>query len=121
MTIRSSVYVYLNFSYTKGTRIGKNGIYSFVSDETLFYMTDDLIEQRMENNGIRIAKWVSDSYAGSSALEVYYGGQNEENPNYWWGWSNTNNWVSLFNYKPLIRFYGVLNSNTGNITFKTPA
>lgn len=121
MTIRSRVQINLGFSYTKGTRIGKNGIYSFVSDETLFYMTDDLIEQRMENNGIRMAKWVSDSYAGSSALEVYYGGQNEENDRYWWGWSNTNNWVSLFNYKPLIRFYGVLNSNTGNITFKTPA
>ena len=121
MTIRSSVQIYLNFSYTKGTRIGKNGIYSFVSDETLFYMTDDLIEQRMENNGIRIAKWVSDTYAGSSALEVYYGGENEENSEYWWRWSNTNKWVSLFNYKPLIRFYGVLNSATGDITFNTPA
>ena len=121
MAIRSRVEIQLNFSYTKGTRIGKNGIYSFVSDETLFYMTDDLIEQRMENNGIRIAKWVSDTYAGSSALEVYYGGENEENPEYWWGWSNTNKWVSLFNYKPLIRFYGVLNSITGSITFNTPA
>ena len=84
-------------------------------------MTDDLIEQRVENNGIRIAKWVSDSYAGSSALEVYYGGENEENSEYWWCWSNTNKWVSLFNYKPLIRFYGVLNSATGAITFNTPA
>lgn len=121
MTIRSRVLVDLNFSYTKGTRIGKNGIYSFVSNDTLFYMTDDLIEQRMENNGIRMAKWVSDSYAGSSALEVYYGGQNEENSNYWWAWSNTNYWVSLFNYKPLLRFYGVLNGDTGNITFKVPA
>ena len=121
MTIRSSVKIYLDFSYTKGTRIGKNGIYSFVSDETLFYMTDDLIEQRMENNGIRLAKWVSDTYAGSSALEVYYGGENEENSEYWWRWSNTNKWVSLFNYKPLIRFYGVLDETTGAITFNTPA
>jgi len=112
----------LDFNFTKGTRIGKNGIYSYTSDNTLFYMTTDLIEQRMENNGIRMAKWVSDSYAGSSALEVYYGGENETDNRYWWRWDNTHYWVSLFNYKPLLRFYATIkSSNTDSLNFHVPA
>lgn len=120
--IRANVSLSLDFNFTKGTRIGKNGIYSYTSDNTLFYMTTDLIEQRMENNGIRMAKWVSDSYAGSSALEVYYGGENETDNRYWWRWDNTHYWVSLFNYKPLLRFYATIkSSNTDSLNFHVPA
>ena len=98
-------YPALNITYateiTAGTRIGKNGMYNYIDQQSLYYFSDKQIELRLNNSGIRLTEAGSQDYSGSAGLEVYYGEQNDNLRS----WGTINTWVSLFNYTPIMRFY----------------
>ena len=101
-----------------GTRIGKNGMYSYIDEKSLYYFSGDLIEYRLNNNGLRLTKAGSQQYSGSAGLEVYYGSLASTGT---WSqnWRETDAWVSLFNYNPILRFYA--EPNNGVLVYHVPA
>ena len=106
ITTNATISLAYKYVATNGTRIAKNGMYSFYGEDSLLYLSNNLIEQRLGNNGLRLTKENSQSYAGSTGLEVYYGG------NYINGYQKNNDlWVSLFNYSPMLRFYATTDNN----------
>ena len=106
ITTYATIRLAYKYVVTNGTRIAKNGMYSFYGEDSLLYLSTNLIEQRLGNNGLRLTRENSQSYAGSAGLEVYYGGNYI--PEYQ---KNNDLWVSLFNYSPMLRFYATIDSN----------
>ena len=101
-----------------GTRIGKNGMYSYIDEKSLYYISGDLIEYRLNNNGLRLTKAGSQQYSGSAGLEVYYGSLSSS-ATWSQNWRETDAWVSLFNYNPILRFYA--EPNNGVLVYHVPA
>lgn len=92
-----SIYTEVSYQITAGTRIGENGMYSYIDQKSLFYFNEDVIAMRNHGNGIRLLNTnvANEPYMQSRGLEVFVG----ENK-----WSNAD-WFSLFNFTPLLRFY----------------
>lgn len=92
-----SIYTEISYNITAGTRIGENGMYSYIDQKSLFYFNEDVIAMRNHGNGIRLLNTnvAGEPYMQSRGLEVFVGDNS---------WSNAD-WFSLFNFTPLLRFY----------------
>jgi hypothetical protein len=107
-----SIYTDLSYLVTAGTRIGQNGMYSYIDQKSLFYFDSSTIALRQGNNGIRFMQEKNGlKYTGSAGIEIYVG----ENT----AWDK-NQWFSMFNYTPLLRFYMEVDSWNDTTTYKYP-
>ena len=107
--------LYWKNAVTEGTRIAKDGMYSYQNSHSLFYLSTDYIEQRIDNSGLRISKDLSESFQGSAGIEVFYANDPSTSR-----WSNNMTWVSLFNYKPILRFYASVDNYGENLIYHVP-
>lgn len=105
-----TIYTEVTYQITAGTRIGNNGMYSYIDQKSLFYFDSSIIALRQGNNGFRFMQEKQGiEYQGSAGIEIYVG------KNTTWA---KNQWFSMFNYTPLLRFY--MEVEGGNSVYKFP-
>lgn len=99
-----TIYTEVIYQITAGTRIGNNGMYSYIDQKSLFYFDSSIIALRQGNNGFRFMQEKNGiTYEGSSGIEIYVGSNTS--------WAK-NQWFSMFNYTPLLRFYMEVTGST---------